>query len=167
MIFLPPGAMKKILEEDASGIIHIDSKINSRIKILKSKAHSAAENSLPFLKNENLKYFQEFKKTIISPWPNFKPFQKLDYNEIPMPALQKKDFIEFDEEKSDQCMTEISGTQKGNSSKRCTISEKCWKMETEGKTAGYALTHQGLYLLLGEVQGKKVEKLIGLETRST
>ena len=148
------GAMKKTLEEEKSGILHIDAKVHRRILLLKNKAGSAAEKAIPYLRKESPRYFKEFKKTIIAPWPNFKPFQKLDHNDIPMPALQKKDFIDFNEHKSDHCLTEMSGTEKdNNSSKPCTISDECWKLETEGKTRGYALTHQGLYLLLGEVQG--------------
>ena len=155
--FVITGAIKKALEEAKLGIIDIDAGIKAKILLLKHEANSAAEKAIPYLKqHESPKYFKQFKKTIIAPWPNFKPFQKLDHSELPMPSLQKKNFIEFNEHNSDRCLSEISGSQVGsNSSKRCTISDDCWQLETQGKTHGYALTHQGLYLLLGEVQGKK------------
>ena len=54
---------------------------------------------------------------------------------------------------SDDCMTNLLGTQPRGQHRKCVISDACWERMTRKDTAGYYTTHQALYLLLAQRLG--------------
>ena len=114
---------------------------------------------MPFLQQSSPEYYQEFKKQVAYPWSNFKPFtnKKLSAEQYNNEPQKRRNLINFNEETSDRCMTELTGTAKGSTfGQPCHISDECWDLmlpASEG-VQGYALTHQALFFQLGEVQGK-------------
>lgn len=152
-LFFILGALLKILDEQRSGELKLDKKTVSRITSLQRVAALIAKKSLPVLKKTYPSYFKKFEVVISEPWKNFKSFRKLDHS-LYIPVDKRSD-ISFDEDTSDQCMTEMTGTG-DKPSKPCELSAHCWNLMTSKGAGGYALTHQALFLLMGELHGKQI-----------
>lgn len=144
------GALLHILHEQKTGKLNLNESFIKQISMLERKASKSAEKSLPQLKQSSPLYFKKFETTIVGPWRNFKSFKKLDYS-MYIPANKRSD-ISFDEDTSDTCMTQMTGTGE-EITKPCQLSDQCWNLMMAKGTNGYALTHQALFLLIGETKG--------------
>ncbi|XP_076366682.1 UPF0764 protein C16orf89 homolog isoform X2 [Tachypleus tridentatus] len=60
----------------------------------------------------------------------------------------------FSEYQSDKCIEELLRSKTSNS-KHCDISKRCWNIMTSHGTHKYTLTHEALYLEIGEMSGCK------------
>ncbi|EDO43039.1 predicted protein [Nematostella vectensis] len=143
------GSLKKILEEFKGGKVFLSRRDFNSIRALWTRAGQISKRALPYLQKHNPAYFHRFKKQVSGPWLEFKAFRKLDVALIV--PVNKRESIEFDEDTSDKCMEEMSGT--GEIKVPCRLSDSCWRMMMFKGAGGYTLTHQALFLLLGETQG--------------
>ena len=57
----------------------------------------------------------------------------------------------FNEKESDLCLRELVGTSNKSEGKKCRISKQCWAFMTSPNRVGYSLTHEILYLQIGEM----------------
>lgn len=144
------GALLKILHEQKTGKLNLKESLVKQISQLERKASNSAEKSFPQLKQSSPLYFKKFETIIMEPWKNFKSFKKLDYS-MYIPA-NKRSEISFDEDVSDACMTQMTGTGK-HITKPCQLTDHCWNLMMAKGADGYALTHQALFLLIGETKG--------------
>ena len=146
--------MLSILNDVQDGQLHLEDQVLKQVKGLNNKASLICQNSLPFLKRSDPEYFEKFKKQVSDPWLSFKPFTNRQLQKRVYDPKQKRHFFHFDEAQSDKCMVEITGTgTSSNSSKPCQVSDECWRLISSEGARGYTLTHQALFLQLGEVQG--------------
>lgn len=161
-VFVPfTGALLSVINDVKDDQLNAEDNVLKQVKGLHNKASLIGQDAMPFLQQSSPEYYQKFKKQVSYPWSNFKPFtnKKLfaeQYNNEPQ---KRRNLINFNEETSDQCMTELTGTANGSvSGQPCHISDECWDLmlpASEG-AQGYALTHQALFFQLGEIQGKFV-----------
>lgn len=136
------------------GQLNIDNHVLNQVKGLYNKASVIAGDSLPFLKQSAPAYFEKFRKQVSDPWVNFKPFTSKKLQKRQYVPQKRRNMISFDEETSDRCMSELTGTGlSSDSNKPCQISDRCWGLISAKGAEGYTLTHQALFLQLGEVQG--------------
>ena len=148
------GAFLSILNDVRDGQLRLEDHVLKQVKGLYNKASIISQRSLPFLKKSAPEYFEKFKKQVSDPWLSFKPFNNRQLQKRIYDPLQKRHFVSFDEAQSDKCMAEITGTgASSNSSQPCQVSDECWRLISSEGARGYTLTHQALFLQLGEVQG--------------
>lgn len=140
-----------VLKDEKAGLLTVNKDFLRQIRRLSIKASLNAKKSLPNLERENPAYFGKFKEQVSAPWTNFKSFQKLN-RQLYVP-VNKRNYLAFGEDTSDRCMVEVTGQL---NSKPCKISDHCWQLMTAEGTDGYTLTHQALYLLIGEGHGKNL-----------
>ncbi|XP_015769316.1 PREDICTED: UPF0764 protein C16orf89-like [Acropora digitifera] len=148
------GAFLSILNDVRDGQLRLEDHVLKQVKRLYNKASIISQHSLPFLKKSAPEYFEKFKKQVSDPWLSFKPFTNKQLQKRIYDPQQKRHFVSFDEAQSDKCMAEITGTgASSNSSQPCQVSDECWRLISSEGARGYTLTHQALFLQLGEVQG--------------
>lgn len=148
------GAFLSILNDVQDGQLRLEDHILKQVKGLYNKASMIGQHSIPFLKKSAPEYFEKFKKQVSDPWLSFKPFTNKQLQKRIYDPQQKRHFVSFDEAQSDKCMAEITGTgASSNSSQPCQVSDECWRLISSEGAQGYTLTHQALFLQLGEVQG--------------
>ena len=158
--FVPcTGALLSVINDVKNDQLNAGDSVLSQVKGLHNKASLIAQDAMPFLQQSSPEYFQKFKKQVSYPWSNFKPFtnKKLSAEQYRNKPQNRRNLIDFSEETSDRCMTELTGTAKGLAfGQPCHISDECWDLMlpvSEG-AQGYALTHLALFFQLGEIQGK-------------
>lgn len=148
------GAFLSILNDVRDGQLRLEDRVLKQVKGLYNTASLIGQHSLPFLKKSEPEYFEKFKKQVSDPWLSFKPFTNRQLQKRIYDLQQKRHFVSFDEAQSDKCMAEITGTgARSNSSQPCQVSDECWRLISSEGARGYTLTHQALFLQLGEVQG--------------
>ena len=59
---------------------------------------------------------------------------------------------------SDKCITLLLGSNQESHGKKCVVTKECIEWETKPHTAGYILTHQYLYFLVGNYVGEYIWK---------
>ena len=155
------GALLSIINNVKDDQLNVEDNVLKHVKGLHNKASLIAQDAMPFLQQSSPEYFQKFKKQVSYPWSNFKPFtnKKLSAKQHNIMPQKRRDHINFNEETSDRCMTELTGTVNGSAfDKPCKISDECWDLmlPVSEETQGYALTHQALFFQLGEIQGRFV-----------
>ena len=153
------GALLSVINDIKDDQLNVEDSVLSQVKGLYNKASLIAQDAMPFLQQSSPEYYEKFKKQVSYPWSNFKPFtnKKLSTEQYKNEPQKRRNLINFNEETSDRCMTELTGTAKGSAiNQPCHISDECWDLmlpASEG-AQGYALTHQALFFQLGEIQGK-------------
>ena len=152
--FFPSGALLSVINDARDGKLRVNKENLERVKRLYHKASLIAEDALPFLQQSSPEYFKKFRKQVSAPWPYFKPFQKLQKRQNIERSKSKKDNINFDEDTSDYCLSELTGTAADSNSRPCQISDSCWNLIVAEGTEGYTLTHQALFFIVGEIQGE-------------
>ena len=155
------GALLSVINDVEDDLLNTEDNVLKQVKGLHNKASLIAQDAMPFLQQSSPEYYQKFKKQVSYPWSNFKPFtnKKLSTEQYNKEPQKRGNLINFDEETSDRCMTELTGTAKESASGQpCRISDECWDLMLPASvgTEGYALTHQALFFQLGEIQGKFV-----------
>ena len=149
------GAFLAIVNEVKDGQLNVEDSVLKQVKGLHNKASIIAQDALPFLRESSPEYFMKFKKQVSYPWSNFKPFTYKKLSKRQYKPNNRRNVINFDENTSDQCMTELTGTESGSDGGQpCHISDKCWRLITAKGAQGYTLTHQALFFQLGETQGR-------------
>ena len=152
------GALLSVINDVKDDQLSLEDNVLKQVKGLHNKASLIAQAAMPFLQQSSPEYFQKFKKQVAYPWSNFKPFTNkklsaIQYNNNE--PQKRRNLINFNEETSDRCMTELTGTAKAFG-QPCHISDECWDLmlPVSEEAQGYALTHQALFFQLGETQGK-------------
>lgn len=134
------GSLVNILTEISENHSHFQ-----KLTFLHAMTKNAAEKALPYLKDYQPEYYNQFKPVVDKQWKIFQNFRKI------REKVQRKNLShfenEFDEKVSDQCMTEILGTSP-TSKHPCHISLSCFKLMTSDYQRRYGSTHQVLYFLL-------------------
>lgn len=157
-IFVPfTGALLSIINNVKDDQLNAEDNVLKQVKGLHNKASLVAQDAMPFLQESSPEYFNKFKKQVSYPWSNFKPFVNKKLSDVQYyKPLKRKNLINFNEETSDRCMTELTGTAPGSAfGQPCRVSDECWDLMSPSEgTEGYALTHQALFFQLGEIQGK-------------
>ena len=162
------GALLSVINDVKDDQLNAEDNVLKQVKGLHNKASLIAQDAMPFLQQSSPEYYQKFKKQVSYPWSNFKPFtnKKLSAKQHNSKPQKREGLINFNEETSDRCMTELTGTAKGSAfGQPCQISDECWDLmlpASEG-TQGYTLTHQALFFQLGEIQGRFVTEGYGAE----
>ncbi|XP_064627220.1 UPF0764 protein C16orf89 homolog [Lineus longissimus] len=116
-----------------------------RITALRKKAEDVSEKSLPYIKKDTPDYYH-----LISPILQ-KDFWNMDYPsrdldpDLVVPVIYNKEIMR--ENDSDICISEYFGT--GSSSRKCDISEQCWKLMTSPGYKLYSLSHEHFYIQIG------------------
>ena len=148
------GAFLSLINDVQDGQLNVEIHVLNQVKGLYNKATLIAEDALPFLKQSGPEYFKKFRKQVSDPWVNFKPFTNKKLLKRQYDPQKRRNLISFDEETSDHCMSELTGTgSSSHSNQPCQISDRCWGLISAEGAEGYTLTHQALFLMLGEVQG--------------
>lgn len=146
------GAFLSIINDARDKQLYLDDHVVDQVKTLYNKAALVAQNALPYLQHSEPEYFSKFRKQVSYPWINFKPFTNKKLVKRQFSRQGRRNLISFDESTSDRCISELTGTgSKG--SQPCQISDSCWRLISAEGAAEYTLTHQALYLLVGEIQG--------------
>ena len=146
------GAFLSIINDARDKQLYLDDHVVDQVKTLYNKAALVAQNALPYLQRSEPEYFNKFRKQVSYPWINFKPFTNKKLAKRQFSRQGRRNLISFDESTSDRCISELTGTgSKG--SQPCQISNSCWQLISAEGAAEYTLTHQALYLLVGEIQG--------------
>lgn len=101
-------------------------------------------------------YLKRFSFVISEPWISTSHPSRLQMSEKDKLSItndvDEKEYDDFNEEQSDECMTGLLGSQDGNSEK-CVISDRCKVFMVNEKAKGYYLTHQILFYSLGKKLG--------------
>ncbi|KAJ8309285.1 hypothetical protein KUTeg_014159 [Tegillarca granosa] len=123
------GHMESILQEYASGK-HKNLSIQNvnRIKKMLTEATQVCKDAIEFVKRDDEEYYNTMSYVIGQPWSYFLKHKQVepDLRWHPETYLQHKTRI-LDETTSDNCMSELIGSQ---SKEKCKISEKCAKIMT-------------------------------------
>lgn len=148
------GAFLSLLHDVQGGQLSLEDSVLRQVRGLYNKATIIGQDSLPFLMKSEPEYFKKFKKEVSNPWINFKPFTNKKLQKRHYGPQERRNVISFDETQSDKCMVEITGTGTSvNAGQPCQVSDECWRLISSEGATGYTLTHQALFLLLGEIQG--------------
>ena len=148
------GAFLSLINDAQDGQLSLDDRVLNQVKTLYNKATLVAEQTLPYLQRETPDYFKKFKNQVSKPWGNFKPFTNKKLSKRHYDPQHRRNVISFDEDTSDHCMSELTGTVTSSKvSRPCQVSDRCWGLISAEGAEGYTLTHQALFLLLGEIQG--------------
>ena len=148
------GAFLSLLHDVQDGQLSLEDSVLRQVRGLYNKATIIGQDSLPFLMKSEPEYFKKFKKEVSNPWINFKPFTNKKLQKRHYGPQERRNVISFDETQSDKCMVEITGTGTSvNAGQPCQVSDECWRLISSEGATGYTLTHQALFLLLGEIQG--------------
>ncbi|KAJ8308493.1 hypothetical protein KUTeg_013367 [Tegillarca granosa] len=146
------GHMESILQEYASGK-HKNLSIENvnRIKKMLTEATQVCKDAIEFVKRDDEEYYNTMSYVIGQPWSYFLKHKQVepDLRWHPETYLQHKTRI-LDETTSDNCMSELIGSQ---SKEKCKISEKCAKIMTTKGLSGYGITHQILWTMLADQAG--------------
>ena len=143
----------------------IDHSLFQKLTSLHDTMTNAAEKALPYLKEYQPDYYYQFKPVVDKPWSIFQDFKKMK-NKTTRPSNPELSEHYFDEQISDNCMTEMIGTN-AYSKHPCHVSFDCMKLMTSDDLKGYGNTHQILYFLFGYQTGcrtiieKKFPKFCG------
>ena len=158
IIILFTGAFLRLINDVQDGHLKVDDHLLNQVKALYNKASLVAQDALPFLQRSTPDYFKKFKKQVSDPWANFKPFTNKKLLKRHYDPESRRNVISFDEATSDHCMSELTGTGSSSEiSQPCQISDRCWGLIIAEGAEGYTLTHQALFLMLGEIQGNDIE----------
>ena len=134
------GCLESILE-----VLSVDSYFLPKIASLHKIIKNASEHALPYLKNYQPDYYNQFKPIVDKPWTIFRDFRRLASKSG---IWNLEHFNDFDEKVSDNCMSEITGTSP-HSKRPCHVSLDCLKLMTSNNMRRYGNTHQILYFLIG------------------
>lgn len=143
------GALNKAITESK---LDKDNSVFKTLADLHSEIVNVAERGFNHIKSSDSDYFHKFKHLIDAKWFAMMPYHSVDKSLFHKVTLHDDD--SFDEQSSDQCMTDLLGSQLEGVQQKCTITDKCWNMMTKKGSDGYFLTHQGLFLLLAENRGE-------------
>lgn len=134
-----------------------ESKINPDNDLFKKlvKIHAEmveiAERGFNKLKSSNSEYFHKFEHLIDGKWFAIMPYRTVDLSLVQKVTLEEDK--SFNEGSSDQCMTNLIGSQETGAQMQCQVTDECWRLMTQKGAGGYYLTHQGLFFLLAENRG--------------
>ena len=133
------GGLASILK-----VLSVDSSFFPKIASLHKIIKNASEQALPYLKDYQPDYYNQFKPIVDKPWTIFKDFRRMASKSG---ISNLKHFKDFDEKISDNCMCEITGTSP-HSKRPCHVSLDCLKLMTNNNMRRYGNTHQILYFLI-------------------
>ena len=142
------GALNKAITESK---LDKDNSVFTKLADLHSKIVDIAERGFNQIKSSDSDYFHKFKHLIDAKWFAMMPYHSVDKSLFHQVTLHDDD--SFDEQSSDQCMTDLLGSQLEGVQQKCIVTDKCWNLMTKKGPDGYFLTHQGLFLLLAENRG--------------
>ena len=131
--------------------MHIKDDIFQRLVKLHAKILEIADRGFNKLRSSDSSYFHKFEHLIDGKWFSIMPYHNVDLSMVHKQPLSNDD--SFDEASSDQCMTNLIGSQQSGIQKQCQITDKCWELMTKKGAEKYYLTHQGLFLILAENRG--------------
>ena len=139
------GSLSNILKK-----LSIDHCFYKRLHSLYNNMKNAADKSLPYLKEYQQDYYNQFKPLVDKPWTIFEDFRRMATQVSPAEQVNSREQLQqhFDEKISDNCLTQITGTNL-HSKRSCQISLNCLKLMTSANLIGYGNTHQILYFLIG------------------
>jgi len=147
------GINKAIIESK----MHIKDDIFQRLVKLHAKILEIADRGFNKLRSSDSSYFHKFEHLIDGKWFSIMPYHNVDLSMVHKQPLSNDD--SFDEASSDQCMTNLIGSQQSGIQKQCQITDKCWELMTKKGAEKYYLTHQGLFLILAENRGCRAQVL--------
>ena len=127
-----------------------DHSLFQKLRSLHITMTNAAEKALPYLKEYQPDYYYLFKPVVDKPWSIFQDFKKMKNKTTPSNPELSEHY--FDEQISDNCMTEMIGTN-ANSKHPCHVSFDCVELMTSNDLKRYGNTHQILYFLFGYQTG--------------
>lgn len=124
--------------------------LSKKIEHVQNLAAETTDEAIGYIRKNDEQYYRSLGAVLKrGQW-------KLRYASRPVHSSLRTEPIKYEngqvESTSDQCMAELLGTNVGGN-ERCNISEKCWEIMTAPGNKGYSLTHQVLYLELGEING--------------
>ncbi|XP_074652931.1 uncharacterized protein LOC141907235 isoform X2 [Tubulanus polymorphus] len=142
------GHLSLILEEqETDKFPKLKDDLISTLEMLHKESSNIAEHTLPGIKENYAKEFNDLGFLISRPWKVWKPQRKLDMSRKWPKVEWDKSHIVMNEKKSDSCMKELLH-------KRCEPSSNCLELMTSTKyMTDYAITHQVLYSQLAEEVG--------------
>ena len=143
------GALNKAITESK---LDKDNSVFTKLTDLHSEIVNIAERGFNQIKSSDSDYFHKFKHLIDAKWFAMMPYHSVDKSLFHKVTLHDDD--SFDEQSSDQCMTDLLGSQLEGVQQKCIVTDKCWNLMTKKGPDGYFLTHQGLFLLLAENRGR-------------
>ena len=143
--------MEKILEENQVGVITTDKETLTAIEHLGSSLSAIANKTVPYIKSSANEYYQTIGYVISRPWREIKPFRDIDFN-LYVPVSKHRAIHEIGNPHQ-ECLAALHGSAR-NGHEACRITDTCWSAMTRTGEAGYTLTHQALFFMLGEMQGE-------------
>ena len=142
------GGLNKAITESK---INVGDEIFQRLVGIHAKIVEIGDRGFAKLRSSDSSYFHKFEHLIDGKWFSIMPYHNVDLSMVHTVPLQNDDA--FDEVSSDQCMTDLIGSQQSGIQKQCKVTDKCWELMTKKGAEKYYLTHQGLFLLLAENRG--------------
>jgi len=124
-------------------------KVHSTYERLKRLTKEAYKKTM----SHKRKYDLEFDVVLKQPFNHFWPMKSLKSVAYHIDREGLHDDGNFNEMKSDLCITLMLGTAKESKGRQCVITDECLKMELTRKTKGYETTHQYLYFIAGFING--------------
>ncbi|BFZ18774.1 hypothetical protein BsWGS_21813 [Bradybaena similaris] len=159
-IRLCQGSIGETLKDCSSSKFRCPTDLVKRVERILSQLSETAETALPYIENNDPRYFSMFLPTIDAPYVVQYVDERLG-DDAGEPGFDTT----YDETKGDHCFANLMGTFSKNDifTPKCTVSNECWEYMTRRNTAAYAITHELLYLILGEKTGclREIQKYLG------
>ena len=131
--------------------MYVKDDIFQRLVKLHAKILEIADRGFNKLRSADSSYFHKFEHLIDGKWFSIMPYHNVDLSMVHKLPLSNDD--SFDEASSDQCMTDLIGSQQSGIQEQCQVTDKCWELMTKKGAEKYYLTHQGLFMILAENRG--------------
>ncbi|XP_076366679.1 UPF0764 protein C16orf89 homolog isoform X1 [Tachypleus tridentatus] len=126
--------------------------ITSKLQHIQRRGEHIADLAMYYVKKLQPVYFRKLDKMLRKGRWRFNYPARYTRTELrETPAFPTSYFSEY---QSDKCIEELLRSKTSNS-KHCDISKRCWNIMTSHGTHKYTLTHEALYLEIGEMSGCK------------
>ena len=150
-LFCSEGSLHELTSKKRSVKALLKYGILKQTNRLNKVVSEIAAASTEVLINSSPGYYNLVGFAVSQPWRSLNVHRRINKNLIE--PFNKSRLLDDIIQLYEPCLARMLGSPRYGSGKPCDISAQCWAVMVRPGEIGYVLTHQALYLILGEQKG--------------